>query len=184
MVTFAENPKGVEKMTGAVIDQYKEMHKNPKRFPGYSAKSYVAEIKELIDSTGAETMLDYGCGKGYQYLNKRIHELWGGMLPQCYDPAVTFLDTKPYATSRFDGVMCTDVLEHVPVEEINDVLFDLFHYADKFVFMAIATFPARKTLPDGRNCHLTVKSEAWWHEKVAKIAASKSVVYNIVFNVR
>jgi hypothetical protein len=143
------------------------MHGNPKRFPGFSLKSYVDYITTLVNKHEPDNLLDYGCGKGYQYLVKRCHEPWG-ILPHCYDPAVTFLDTKPEGT--FGGVICTDVLEHVPEDDVDFVLSELFKYAEKFVFLSIATFPARKTMPNGINCHVTVKDKRWWLDKILQVS--------------
>lgn len=161
-----------------MIDQYKKMHANPKRFPGFSLKAYTDHIADLVKKHHPESLLDYGCGKGYQYLAKRCHESWGGLLPHCYDPAVTFLDTKPEGT--FGGVICTDVLEHVPEEDVDHVLSELFGYAESFLFLAVATFPARKTMPNGLNCHVTVKDKHWWLDKIN--SASNGVNCTVCFH--
>ena len=42
-------------------------------------------------------------------------------------------------------------------------IFEAVIRADKFAFFAISTRPAKKTLPDGRNAHLTVQSPDWWY---------------------
>jgi len=146
-----------------MIDQYKIMHRNPKRFPGFSIKFHIEDIDNLVKKHKVDSLLDYGCGKGYQYLASRCHESWG-ILPHCYDPGVTFLDTKPEGV--FGGVICTDVLEHIPEEDINSFLKTLFDHADKFIFLSIATFPARKSLPNGLNCHVTVKDSDWWIKQI------------------
>jgi len=146
-----------------LIQQYIEMHSNPKRFPGFSIKEHISEITSLVEKHAVFNLLDYGCGKGYQYLAKRYHESWG-ILPHCYDPGVTFLNIKPEGT--FGGVICTDVLEHIPAEEIKSFLTELFSYADKFIFLSIATFPARKSLPNGTNCHVTVENKEWWLKQI------------------
>ena len=83
-----------------------------------------------------------------------------GILPTLYDPAVDEFSAKP--RGKFDGVICTDVAEHVPEDEVDVFLSDVFSHARKFVFITICTRPAKKLLPDGRNCHLTVKPATWW----------------------
>lgn len=162
-----------------LIDQYKIMHKNPKRFPGNSTKRYVSEINLMIETHEAKTLLDYGSGKGMQYLNSRVHEQWGGILPTCYDPGFAPLSKRPEGT--FDGVICTDVMEHIEERDVVKVLEDIFDYANKFVFLGIACFPASKTLPDGRNCHVTIRSPGWWDNIIDQIAADKS--YSIKYEV-
>lgn len=162
-------------MSKPLLDQYKQMHKNPKRFPGNSTKRYVAPIADLIVEYDAKTLLDYGSGKGMQYLSSRIHEQWwGGILPTCYDPGYAPLARRPEGT--FEGVICTDVMEHIEECDIHKVLKDIFGYADKFVFLGIATFPASKTLPDGRNCHVTIRPPEWWDRVIKKVANKPYIV--------
>lgn len=164
------------------IEMYKEMHRNPKRFPGYSLSAYADTIADMVEEYSANTLLDYGCGKGYQYLNRRVHERWGGILPTCYDPGVPFLNTPPAEGLKFDGVICTDVLEHIPKDNVKKFIRTLFDYADKFVFMTVATFPANKELPNGENCHVTIKSLVWWEDIIENIAGSTP--YKLVANTK
>lgn len=146
------------------IQKYKKLHRNPKRFLGYSLKRHIDGVCEMIDLYNPNSLLDYGSGKGYQYLTRRLHERWGGILPFCYDPGVPALSEKP--TGTFDGVICTDVLEHVPHETVFETLEEIFSYANKFVFLAICTRPSAKTFADGENCHITVKSDKWWDKQI------------------
>jgi len=160
---------------------YGQMHEaNDRSFSGYSIKRYVQEIAGLIRSHGvvnftksgieeATRLLDYGSGKGYQYLAKRVHEHWGGILPVCYDPGVVQLRTKPIG--KFNGIICTDVLEHIEEADVDAVLANIFRFADDhgFVFFVIGIDPSyRKKLPDGRDVHVTVKPPTWWDAKLAK----------------
>jgi len=158
---------------------YGAMHdKNAKHFSGYSIKPYVQEIAGLVykhvtvrlDTMAVDSrLLDYGSGKGYQYLALRVHEHWGGSLPVCYDPGVVQLRIKP--EGKFNGIICTDVLEHIEEADLDGVLDDLFGFAADigFVFLSIACRPAkRKRLPDGRDVHVTIKPPTWWAAKLAK----------------
>ena len=153
---------------------YQAMHKNPKKFLGYSTKRHVKNITKLVEKHNAKTLLDYGCGKGMQYLGRRFHEQWGGVLPHCYDPGVRGLHKKPDGT--FDGVICCDVLEHIPESLISDVLEEISLYAEKFVFANIALSPARKTLPNGQNAHVTLQPESWWRMKFEKSMSDQDVL--------
>lgn len=146
-------------------------------FPGHSLARHAGEIAALIDKTKAKTLLDYGSGKGRQYMDGSIAARWGAM-PVLFDPAVRGLDARPGGT--FDGVICTDVLEHIPEDEVEAVVSDIFGFADKFVFLSICTREARKTLPDGRNCHLTVKPEQWWLSLIARL--NPGLLYEVKWN--
>lgn len=149
---------------------YGQLHQNPKFFAGQTLKKYTNQIAQLVEQTKPTRLLDYGCGKGYQYLAMRLHEKWGGLLPHCYDIGVRQLATKP--EGLFNGVICTDVLEHIEERDVPGILSDLFSYVDPgrpgFVFLGISCIPAKKkTLPDGRNVHICVKPPKWWEVQLA-----------------
>ena len=143
---------------GYNIDQHRILHAEGK-FQGFSIRPHVEQIAELIEKYEARSMLDYGSGKG---LFHREHK-WG--IPvRCYDPAVEWLALKP--TGRYDAVICTDVMEHIPESGIDAVLAEIDDYARKFSFLSICTREARKKLPNGENCHLTIRPESWWLDKL------------------
>lgn len=172
--------------TGLVVpasyaEAYQTMHANQKTFPGTSLKPHAKDIAALIATLdlpdeSPPRLLDYGCGKGYQYLAFRVHEQWGGVLPHCYDIGVTLLSHRPQG--KFDGVICTDMLEHVDEPDVDCVLDDIFSFLrphrayalgiQTFAFLGICCRRSKKTLPDGRNSHLTVKPAEWWDAKLAK----------------
>jgi hypothetical protein len=76
---------------------------------------------------------DFGCGKGLQYTKFKYHEELG-VMPTLYDPGVPEYDTLPEGI--FDGVYSTDVMEHIPKEQIPETFETIFEKAEKFVFLA------------------------------------------------
>lgn len=148
--------------------EYGALHANPKRFPGYTLKRYAGDVAELVMETGGR-LLDYGSGKGFQYLKLRVHEQWGGILPYCYDVGLPHLAERPEGV--FDGVICTDVLEHIEEADVPAILDDILGFADpsgSFVFLTASCRPAkRKKLSDGRNVHVTVKPPDWWEAQIS-----------------
>lgn len=158
-------------------------------FPGTSLLRHLAAVKRLIAATGAKTVLDYGCGKGDQYRPQRvvvdgqhvadgIAEYWDVDEVRCYDPAYA-----PHATlpdGRFDGVICTDVLEHCPEQDLPWILDEIFAYAETFVYLNVACFPAQKHLPGGENAHITIRAPEWWQALVeARAAARPQIVWEL-----
>jgi hypothetical protein len=146
------------------IEMYKELHKNSENFIGKSTAKHSKDIGLLIGETNSKIILDYGCGKGQQYTKQKIHREWGIDSVYMYDPAVPEHSRLP--ASRFDGVICTDVMEHVPESAVKDVLRQVIGYANKFVFLNISTRLAGKKLPNGENAHCTVKPHSWWMNQI------------------
>lgn len=171
-----------------LVSLYRQMHEHGEQFlgtraaetfPGLSLDAQIARIKALIARTGAQTVLDYGCGKGQQYQPRRISDGNGGQWPSvidfwgvdeivCYDPCY-----EPYSKlpeGKFDGVISTDVLEHCPEQDVPWIIDEIFGYATRFVFANVACYPARKRLPNGENAHCTIKPIEWWRDLVRDIA--------------
>ena len=170
-----------------LLSSYKSMHANgytrqvngqavtvkpEAAFPGDQLPKYLVPIKEMISATGAQTIMDYGCGKGQQYemgplqdqngrfMAKNVQDFWGVSEIRRYDPGVPAFDTYP--TEQFDGVISTDVLEHIPRQDVFWVIEEMVAKATKFVFANIACYPALALLPNGLNAHVTVEHPRWW----------------------
>ena len=152
-----------------------------KTFPGSSLAPHIVRIKALIDATRAKTVLDYGAGKGLQYrpqpviVDERqvadgIAEYWDVEI-ECYDAGYVPYSKLPQTS--FDGVVCTDVLEHCPEEDLSWILDEIFGLARRFVYLNVACFPARKSLPNGENAHATVRPPQWWEALVRERASSR-----------
>lgn len=156
---------------------YTELHQKDKAFAGRSIRTYVRDIADLVRYVQPARILDYGSGKGYQYLQYRVHEAWG-VLPHCYDVGVRQLSERP--EGKFEGIICTDMMEHIAEADVDEVLADIFSFSGdwqdderrSFAFFAIACRPSKKKrLPDGRDVHLCIKPPQWWDAKLNKFAA-------------
>jgi len=158
-------------------------------FNGMSLSYQVARIKVLAERTSANTLLDYGCGKGVLYEARpfkapdgisydSIVDYWDIVAVHCYDPCYAPYSRLP--EGRFDGVISTDVLEHCPEEDLPWILDEIFGYAERFVYANVASYPARKHLPNGENAHCTIKPVAWWDD-VLRAASSRhpDVIYEV-----
>lgn len=122
-----------------------------------------------------ESVLDVGCA--YGFVVKRFQEL--GV------PA-TGLEYSPYAVSRavtqeiiegdvrdltrfkagsFDLVIGTELLEHVPEDDLFKAVKEMRRVAKRFVFLLICTAGSEHIESrDGRGdpSHITMKTRQWW----------------------
>lgn len=177
-----------------LLEQYRAMHRNgdpakgiaaKQMFDGRSLAPHIRHIKALIARTGASTILDYGSGKGRQYLPIEIAEggavrwnsiqaYWGVSAIKCYDPGYEPLAALPQG--KFDGVVCTDVLEHCPEQDLGWIVGELFAFADRFVYANVACYPAAKTLPNGENAHCTIRPVDFWRELFEAAGADRPAI--------
>lgn len=164
---------------------YKTMHANDKAFRGRSIKAAVPMICQCVERYKPRTLLDYGCGKGRQYTEDQVHEQWGGLMPTLYDVGVPEYSKHP--DGPFDGIICTDVMEHIAEHDVDDVLIDLFSMIKPrddlgvsfVVFYIACRLAKKKTLPDGRNVHLTVRDPKWWATKISWHAAYHGALVDV-----
>ena len=144
-----------------ISDHYRglnaQMHEKPAY--GTSGGKWAPFVDNLARKLACRSVLDYGSGKG----------TLAAALPDApytifeYDPCIPGKEGKPL---RADLVVCGDVLEHIEPECLYDVLDDIRNIARAAAFLVIATRPAAKSLPDGRNAHLIVESASWWLPKI------------------
>lgn len=158
------------------IDQCRQHHEQSKTFSGNGCLKHWRDIASLAAQINAKSALDYGCGKGNQY--SKMLEIDGnapstfeavlGLVVDKFDPAVPqFKDCD--LTEQRDLVFCTDVMEHIPEEDIDFIASELNRLARKALFVTVATYPAKKHLPNGENAHVTVKPVEWWEERFAPV---------------
>ena len=155
---------------GKYISQYKQMD-----YVGDMTIHHIDHIKELIELTNSKTLLDFGCGGGQQYKDPVNLQKDLGMMPSLYDPGVDAYEKLPWGI--FDGVYSTDVMEHIPKDELPAALEIIFYKAKKFVFLAICTAPAFRRLPNGENAHCTVETISFWKDIVEQYRPSNILTH-------
>lgn len=119
--------------------------------PKFGSKSF--KRKEVVSKLKLVDILDYGCGKGNL-----------GLECQKYDPGMPQFSGEPKPA---DLVVCTDVLEHIEPEMLDNVIEHLHSLTKKKAYLTIALNPSKEIMPDGRNAHLIVKPKEWWIEKLS-----------------
>ena len=164
-----------------LIALYRTAAADGQNFRGLSILQHRSLLAKLCKRHDAKSLLDYGCGAGDAY--RSPHRLHHDLRIKrqnvgLYDPAFPDLATPP--VRRYDAVLCSDVLEHIPEPEVGGFLDTLVEYANKFVWASVCCRPAKKSFPDGTNMHVTVQPFEWWQAKAAAVAKSAGVPFYIV----
>ncbi|NKC15435.1 MAG: hypothetical protein GKR94_25550 [Gammaproteobacteria bacterium] len=152
-------------------------------FSGAALTPHVATIAALCRRTGAQRILDYGCGKALVHHDGAALEegeplqpltaLWRVSTIDLYDPAYPPYARRPEAL--YDGVVCTEVLEYCPSEAVPVILLELFGFATHFVFLSIVCTdvdPER-----GEVERATVRAPDWWRQQLLTAQRARPQVF-------
>ena len=158
-----------------ITKEYRRLNKQVHEEVSFGCSGYrwVRWVLGMIAQHDVKTMLDYGCGRGSlkHHLTKYIKETSGKkdkgeeFFLRQYDPCIKAWAAEPKPA---DLVTCTDVLEHVEPDCIDEVIDHIFSLAEKATFMSICLRPAGQHLPDGRNAHLLIMPKDWWMAKLTE----------------
>jgi hypothetical protein len=159
-------PIAINRISDGYLAMQKTLHENPKY--GVNLSKLAAPIyllsSQMSKKLGKCDVLDYGCGKSA--LTNAIESHFAkaeGVRLFGYDPAVPGKDAEPLPV---DLVVCADVMEHVEIDCVDAVLDHIAILAKHCVYFSICMVPAAKTLPDGRNAHITLLDEETWVGKL------------------
>jgi hypothetical protein len=157
-------PKHNKLITDYMLKMNEELFKeNDFGVVGHEYAGQIAILTgQLVNKYGAITLLDYGCGK--QTLEKVFPPIQNVTFKN-YDPCIKELSATPEPA---DVVVCTDVLEHVEFECLDNVLDDLKRVTKKTCFCSICLTPADKNYSDGQNTHVTLLEYDIWYAKLRK----------------
>ena len=162
-----------------LIDMYKIKHdQSEQMFNGRTLLKFTNIIKQFLILNNCKSVLDYGCGKAILYSDRfsevtdeidcPLPDYWELESYQLFDPA--YEEHSKLPIHKKDAVICTDVLEHIAEEDLEWVIKEIFSYARKMVFLNVACFAAAKSLPDGRNAHISIFKPTDWLNLLADIS--------------
>ena len=154
------------------IDQYKHIHASKEY--GVTSYSMAKYVVPCIIELEAKSVLDYGCGQSRLYERLKVDN---SITVHRYDPSIPEINTL--TTSHVDLVINTDVLEHIPEDDIDDVLKHI-HELGTNCFFNIHTGLAKEILPSGENAHCTIHPPEWWKQRIQKFFPQAYVthIYN------
>ena len=142
------------------IKQYELLYKIKKNYGKTSIKLYDM-LEKIINDLNILSVLDYGCGKSKLLdlikKNKKIKVYK-------YDPAI-----KKYSKltkNKVNLVICTDVLQHVPLYDLDRVLKEI-KSKGVYVLFYIKCTNHKTKLPNKTYANCTVYDKKWWLEKLS-----------------
>jgi hypothetical protein len=138
-----------------LIAQYRAVHAG--KVYGQTSELLMGHIlRQVSFLPPPRSILDYGCGQArtVDWLAK-IHDATAYR----YDPAIPDIATLPDV--KADLVICTDVMEHIPLEDVDRVLAEI-RGVSGHAFLNISCVRAAEVLPNGENAHCTVRPARWW----------------------
>jgi SAM-dependent methyltransferase len=165
--------------------KYEEMWQHDEYRKVAPGELLAAEFLRQAKPYKGETIIDFGCGTGRGGL---ILYALGGLKPIFVDFAFNALDPDileesekqpdkwkfirhdlskwPYPMELKGAKYgyCTDVMEHIPPEQVTTVLKNVLRSA-RHVFFSISTEPDNCGAMIGEQLHMTVRPFDWWLEK-------------------
>ena len=143
-------------MQDKYIEQYKLLYQIKPKYGKSSVKLYDT-ILPIINEYSPNSILDFGCGQSP--LVDMIKEVFNGISIHRYDPV--FEEFSKLPNHIVDFVICTDVLQHVPEDDLDNTLKQITSLSKNCFFHIKCTdHPTR--FPNGEPSNITVRSKEWW----------------------
>jgi len=132
---------------------------------GFSDK-YYKQAEHYRDFCKPNTVLDFGCGQGHF-----VHAFRSLGIPTTgYDISKWAID-HPYGRAeghisnhlkfrRYTLVLCYDVLEHIPEDELDKYITKLVGMSAKWIILSVCMAGDPNFYQD--ETHLTQRPRAWW----------------------
>lgn len=159
-------------MTGNpdLVKYYSQLHNSQKY--GDTSVRYFRHILPDIKLLKPKSILDYGCGQS------KLLDIINYRYPvECfrYDPAIESFSELP--KNKVDLILNIDVLEHIENNDLDTIIEEIAS-ASHHAIIIIDTKPATRTLPDGRNVHVSLHPPEWWLHKLSQHFSYIEYAYN------
>ncbi len=157
-----------------LIAQYRKIHQE-KRY-GYTSQNLFLLLMPFVQEISPKSLLDYGCGQSnlvFMLRDALDPDNTESVTAYKYEPAIKELSSLP--VEKADLVLNTDVLEHIPNEDLEPVIKKILSISGNALFV-ISNKEAKEILPDGTNAHCSVHPPEWWRELIEKQAGFAKLI--------
>jgi hypothetical protein len=171
-----------------LVEKSKTFHLETKAWQGLHMAPYVPAIKKLAIKHNIKSLLDYGCGKGHQYI--KTHEWQPGVVSTLdqylgvdnvykFDPAWEEFETPPPMDKKFDAIILIQCIGFIPDNDIPVLKQMLMQQTSKFCFIgeAYSTYGNVKSKkPRGKLENFSAtRSPEWFAEQFKDWSGSELV---------
>lgn len=174
--------------------KYTKMWEIPEYRDFSPGEHFLCEFIRTAKPRKGATILDVGCGPGRASLflsNFGFKVIPVDLVDNCLDENVRDalgdkfrrIDITAKALPRADYVFCCDVMEHLPLEDVDKALKNILNACDR-AFLSIALVDDEFGAKIGEPLHLTVRSFEWWRRKLDKmghIVKARDAKVNAIF---
>ena len=163
------------------LSKYEKVWKHEQYRKVAPGEHSVELFMQIAKPRNTDTVIDFGCGTGRGGFKISQHGPTVRLLDftdNCLDEEVRKslnghvrfenhdLTEKPTDFGKYG--YCTDVMEHIPTEDVKNVLKNIVSSA-RYVFFQISCEPDRLGELIGETLHLTVQPYSWWKERLEEL---------------
>ncbi len=127
----------------------------------------------VMEMVKGKTLIDFGSGPARAtkwFQDQGLKATAVDFAPNARETDVKFVEAclwdMPASLKAAEYGFCTDVMEHIPSDKVNDVLDGIAKRVRYGVYFRIATRPDKMGRLIGKPLHLTVQGGEWWRRKV------------------
>ena len=127
-----------------IVENGKLYHGSTKSWNGLHSIRYAKKIKALVEKHDAKSLLDYGCGKGYQYTKDvewepgvvtTLDKYLGVNQVEKFDPCWPEFEKYPSLNRSYDGVILIQCLGFIPDDDLEILKEHLEKLSTKFCYI-------------------------------------------------
>jgi cyclopropane fatty-acyl-phospholipid synthase-like methyltransferase len=149
-------------------------------YTSLSANNFAEFVKSIVPS-GDTSVLEIGCGDGttFKALNNHCNVFGNDItIESAIKNRINSLRLYEYPVWNipeylsFNYTISTDVLEHLPLEKVDESIKKIIEITELGTIHAICTRPA-STKYEGHQVHLTVRPIWWWRKMFERYNTKK-----------